>query len=156
MNLAELYTKNKEIMVRKLTAYSHDVFAAEDAVQFAYLKALKENSLSETNEEAARSWLYVTARNALTDEKRKISRLAALTFDVEIPLDEPDQDDMILLNDLLKFLTPEQKEIVTLRYLTGLDSTAIGQMLGIPAATIRTRLRAAIKELRNRLDLPTN
>ena len=145
-------------MVKKLVAYSREAHTAEDAVQQAYLKALANDSLTGMSDESAKAWLYVTARNALVDEKRKTRRWVALNTDVEIMrsipkgwFDEPDKDDMLLLYDLLGKLPEEQKEIVTLRYLTGLDSTTIGQMLNIPPATVRTRLRAAMKKLQSEL-----
>jgi RNA polymerase sigma-70 factor (ECF subfamily) len=100
---------------------------------------------------AVKAWLYVTAKNALTDEKRKLSRWIVLETDFEIPLDEPDKDDLLLLHDLLDRITAEQRQIVTLRYLTGLNSAAIGQIFSIPAATVRTRLRAALTKLRKEL-----
>jgi len=149
MNLGELYITNKDAMVRKLTVYSRDAHAAEDAVQQSYLKALKHDGLAGMSDESVKAWLYVTAKNALVDEKRKTLRWVALNTDVEILFDEPDKDDMILLNDLLEKLSDEQKEIVTLRYLTGLNSKTIGLMLNIPPATVRTRLRAALKKLQN-------
>jgi len=152
MNVGELYVENKDALVRKLTVYSRDAHAAEDAVQQSYLKAMAQGSLTGMSTESAGAWLYVTARNALVDEKRKTLRWTVLTNDAEIALDEPDKDDMLLLNDLLAKLSEEQKEIVTLRYLTGLDSRTIGQMLNIPPATVRTRLRAALKKLHNELN----
>jgi len=152
MNLGELYITNKDAMVRKLTVFSRDAHAAEDAVQQSYLKALAYDGLTGMSNESVKAWLYVTAKNALVDEKRKTLRWVALNTDVEIPLDEPDKDDMLFLNILLDKLSEEQREIVTLRYLTGLDSTTIGHMLSIPPATVRTRLRAALKKLQNELN----
>ncbi|MGH2502499.1 MAG: sigma factor-like helix-turn-helix DNA-binding protein, partial [Ktedonobacterales bacterium] len=42
--------------------------------------------------------------------------------------------------------------LIALRYFAGLDSSEIGAMLGVPPATIRTRLRRALSLLRRRLD----
>jgi RNA polymerase sigma-70 factor (ECF subfamily) len=42
--------------------------------------------------------------------------------------------------------------VVALRYYAGLDATEIGEALGIPPATVRTRLRRALQLLRQRLD----
>lgn len=155
MTLEELYSTHKDALVKRLTAYSRDAHAAEDAVQQAYLKALSYDGVNGMSSNSAKAWLYVTAKNALTDEKRKLRRWTVLETDVEIQLDEPDKDDMLMLNALLEYLSPEQRQIVTLRYLTGLDSATIGRMLEIPAATVRTKLRAALAKLRSKLDLST-
>lgn len=155
MTLEELYATHKDALVKRLTAYSRDEHAAEDAVQQAYLKALAYDGVTGMSNNSAKAWLYVTAKNALTDEKRKLKRWTVLETDVEVQLDEPDKDDMLMLNALLEHLSPEQHQIVTLRYLTGLDSATIGRMLDIPAATVRTKLRAALTKLRSKLDLST-
>ena len=48
-------------------------------------------------------------------------------------------------------LVPEQyREIVEKRYVLGMTSREIGQELGLPAATIRSRLHLAMKALRRK------
>lgn len=155
MTLEELYATYKDVLVKKLTAFSRDAHAAEDAVQQAYFKALAYDGVTVMSSNSAKAWLYVTAKNVLTDEKRKLRRWTVLETDVEVQVDEPDKDDMLMLNALLEYLSSEQRQIVTLRYLTGLDSATIGRMLEIPAATVRTKIRAALTKLRKKLDLST-
>ena len=156
MTLEELYVAYRNVLLKKLIAFSRDAHAAEDAVQQAYLSALAHDRLADFSDEAAKAWLYVTARNALIDEKRKMARRIMLDPDIEIPLEEPDKDDMLFLRELLEKLPQDHKQIVSLRYLSGLDSAAIGRILGIPSATVRTRLRAALATLRNETNLPNN
>ncbi|MDR2606026.1 MAG: RNA polymerase sigma factor [Oscillospiraceae bacterium] len=151
MKLETLYREHKAALTARLAAYSRDRNAAEDAVQQAYLKALQSAEFATLPERAMVSWLYTTARNALTDEKRRMARLTAFDPDYDAPTNEPDADDMLFLQELLEKLSPEHRQIVTLRYLTGLNATQIGQMLSLPAATVRTRLRAAIKRLKAEL-----
>ena len=151
MTIAELYAAHKSELTAKLTVFSRDAHAAEDAVQQAYLSALTSGVAEQVPEGALKPWLYKTAKNALIDEKRKLARWTPLETDMEIQIDEPDADDMLFLRELLEKLPREQRELVSLRYLTGLDSAQIGLMLGIPAATVRTRLRAALKRLRSHL-----
>jgi DNA-directed RNA polymerase specialized sigma24 family protein len=45
-------------------------------------------------------------------------------------------------------LDPETRAIVVLRHLLEYSSNEIGAMLGLPPATVRTRLRRALAELR--------
>jgi DNA-directed RNA polymerase specialized sigma24 family protein len=40
-----------------------------------------------------------------------------------------------------------------LRYYVGMDATSIGAVLGLPSATVRTRLRRALMLLRQNLHL---
>jgi DNA-directed RNA polymerase specialized sigma24 family protein len=48
-------------------------------------------------------------------------------------------------------LPDELRQIVALRFYAGMDSTQIGAVLDVPAATVRTRLRRALELLRARL-----
>jgi RNA polymerase sigma-70 factor (ECF subfamily) len=153
MTLEALYFSHKAKLIGRLTAYSRDYHTAEDAVQLAFLKAMQNPDFFDMPERAAAAWLYVTAKNVLVDEKRKLSRLVALA-DYDEPYADFNTDDALLIQELLKKLSPEQREIVTLRYLSGLNATEIGQALSIPTATVRTRLRAIIRQLRNHLHLP--
>lgn len=45
------------------------------------------------------------------------------------------------------------RAVVVLRYYAGLDATEIGDLLGLPPPTVRTRLRRALALLRERLDI---
>lgn len=154
VTVTELYEEHKTELVQRLTAYSRDFHSAEDAVQQAYLKALTTGVTDGLSERSAAAWLYTTARNALTDEMRRRTRLTLLDSDAETSVTEPNADDMLLLRALLEKLTPEQREVVSLRYLTGLTSAEIGAMTSLPPATVRTRLKAAMKRLRGGLDMP--
>ncbi len=48
-------------------------------------------------------------------------------------------------------LREELRVIVALRYYAGMDATEVGDALGIPPATVRTRLKRALSVLRERM-----
>jgi RNA polymerase sigma-70 factor (ECF subfamily) len=52
----------------------------------------------------------------------------------------------------LRALDPEQRALVVLRHVLGYRSSELAGMLGLPAATVRTRLARALAELRTLLD----
>ena len=52
------------------------------------------------------------------------------------------------MRQCLDVLDPDARRLVVLRYFVGWNSTQLAQQLGIPAATVRTRLRAAAKKLK--------
>lgn len=58
------------------------------------------------------------------------------------------------LRDALLALPVELKLVVTLRYFGAMDSSEIGHALGLPAATVRSRLRRALTLLRDHLRTP--
>ena len=95
-----------------------------------------------------RAWIYAAARNGLIDAKRRESRSVPMAEPPEEadPLSDP--TDRMLIQSMLERLPQELAPLVRLRYYQGLNSTEIGRLLGIPAATVRTRLRAALGRMR--------
>jgi RNA polymerase sigma-70 factor (ECF subfamily) len=51
-------------------------------------------------------------------------------------------------------LGEELRLVVVLRYYAGMDATEVGEALGIPPPTVRTRLKRALAQLRARLGAP--
>jgi len=146
--LEVFYEHRKDELVAALTRYSGDRETAADAVQESFLKALNNRALlSEMQEKTLWSWLYTTAKNALVDTKRKTSR-TELCADFEEADLSGDPIDAILVGELLYKLPPNLIHIVSLRYFGGLNATEIGELKGIPAATVRSQLRAALSILR--------
>jgi len=138
------YVENKDKLTAVLTRYSRDSEAAADAVQEAFLKALKNRDVvSNMQDKTLWSWLYSTAKNALVDEKRKTSRIEPIDGYDEAAQDA-DLTDVIMVRELLQGLPPKLMNIVSLRYYGGLNATEISRLKGIPAATVRTQLREAI------------
>ena len=146
------YEMNKDKMTDVLSRYSGDTEGAADAVQEAFLKALRNREMfSNMPEKSMWSWLYTTAKNALIDEKRKASRFDALGDHDEI---DPAGDfvDTIVIEELLHKLPENLFHIVSLRYFGGMNATEIGEFKNISPATVRSQLRAAINILRKHID----
>ena len=54
--------------------------------------------------------------------------------------------------DLLDGVPDGDRDLLDRRYVLGMNSREIGDDLGVPAATVRSRLHLAIKRLRSRKD----
>lgn len=55
------------------------------------------------------------------------------------------------LRGAIDILSDDLRLVVVLRYYSGMDATEVGAILGIPPATVRTRLRRALRELRSHM-----
>jgi RNA polymerase sigma-70 factor (ECF subfamily) len=55
---------------------------------------------------------------------------------------------------LLSRLRPEQRELLTLRFVDDLSLPQLAEMLGAPVGTIKSRLHRAITALRQKVDAP--
>jgi RNA polymerase sigma-70 factor (ECF subfamily) len=151
--LEEIYRQNAEGFVKGLTRFSRDREAAMDAVQQAFLQGLRHReTLEGLAGGQARAWLYTAAKNALTDQKRRQTRLLSVEADAELPAPVEDIEDRLLLSGLMEALSDEQREIVQMRYFAGFNASEIGKALDLPAATVRTKLRAALVKMRNELN----
>jgi RNA polymerase sigma-70 factor (ECF subfamily) len=142
---------------------------AEDAVQEAALQAWRHwESLRDPG--SIRPWLLRITINVCRQWRRGTPGHQAQMRATAVPLDAMSADDLELLVTLddspatsdfaraldvrhaINHLPTEQRIVVALRYYADLDASTIGEILGVPAATIRTRLRRALLALRERLD----
>ncbi|HZC06876.1 MAG TPA: RNA polymerase sigma factor [Ktedonobacterales bacterium] len=140
---------------------------AEDAAQEAMLRAWR--SWGELRDvAAARPWLLRITVNICRSWLRSHAGLMSAH---ETPLPDDDTPQALYeasalspggvawiehldLRQALLDLPTDLKLIVTLRYFGGLDSSEIGHALGLPAATVRSRLRRALMLLRDHLKTP--
>jgi RNA polymerase sigma-70 factor (ECF subfamily) len=78
----------------------------------------------------------------------EVSGELAAGSEVPAPPDEMSGELMAALGAL----DPEQRALVVLRHVLGYRSSELAGMLGIPAATVRTRLARALHQLRTLLE----
>jgi len=145
MNIADLYPKYFDEITRFARSLTHRSSSAEDVTQETFLRALRNSPLLiEMEEREARAWLYTTAKHIVIDQARREARRP------QIEAEDRYEDDVtvIVVTSVMKELGDEDRQLINLRYFGGLDSTEIGRMMGLPPATVRTRLRAAVKRLR--------
>ncbi|MDR3085904.1 MAG: RNA polymerase sigma factor [Christensenellaceae bacterium] len=151
--LEEIYRQSAEGFAKGLTRFSRDREAAMDAVQQAFLQGLLHRERLESLEGGQlRAWLYTAAKNALIDQKRRQTRLLNMEIDAELPAPAEDIEDRLLLSGLMETLSDEQREIVQMRYFAGFNASEIGRAMDLPAATVRTKLRAALTRMKNEMN----
>src|SRR5215218_9278899 len=118
---------------------------AQDAAAEVFLTAWRR--LDEVPDgDAARVWLYATARRVVANQRRSLRRRLAL--DERLRLEEdPARDDMSseesLVHEALARLGVRDREVLLLAEREGLSSAEIAAVLGCPAVTARGRLHRA-------------
>jgi len=138
---------------------------AEDAAQEAVVRAWRAwPALRDRS--SARAWLISITVNVCRDwlrgrfgARRRLTESLTGVGDEPRPIAQLDADpgasDYAAALDLRHAITTlddDLRGIVALRYYAGMDSTTIGAALGMPAATVRTKLRRALSQLRERLE----
>ncbi len=147
-----LYDRHKDFVLRVALSVVHDHSLALDALQETFTALLTRfpptgDGLALTSK--LTTYLYPIARNAAITQLRKAERARpgdALEPD-ELPFVPSGTDDD--LDKLLAELSPDRREIVTLRFVLGLSVADAAEALGIPAGTAKSRLNAAVTQLRN-------
>jgi RNA polymerase sigma-70 factor (ECF subfamily) len=139
-------------MLGSMIRFCGDEQAAKDGVSQAFTQALARREMLEAMPEPAmRAWLYAAARNAVVDSKRRDARILYLPdggdslFTDTRPTDPAGR---LTAEALLEWLPHDLGVIVRMKYYGGMNSGEIGLALGLPPATVRTRLRKAVGMMR--------
>lgn len=132
---------------------------AEEVTQDVFLKLWQQPE--KWNPELGRfpAWLMTTARNAAIDrlrreQRHRLAEPTALEIEAEdlrgevSPMDAPQWATGQDLRALIASMPPEQQRLLDLAYYKGFTHSDLAQVLNMPLGTVKTRLRAAIIQLR--------
>ena len=142
--IAGLYRRYAPELVRYIRKYTEDQAAAEDIVQETFVRGMEHGSQLEMLEESQRrAWLYRTAKNICIDRARRVQ--------AEPPWEgEAFQNDDLtkpMVMQLCGILEPQDRAMFWLRYFEDYTAAELGEMFGIPAATVRSRMLNAAEIL---------
>lgn len=125
---------------------------AEDAAQETFLKFIRYIDRY-THRGRLKPFLYQIAANTCIDLLRKappdglsVEELAPELGYLEPGIERVHQE--VAFRQMIRSLPPEQQEIVLLRFGQDLTLREIGQVLHLPFRTVQSRLRAALKRLK--------
>ena len=122
---------------------------AEDAVQDAFIDAFKAIGRFDTSR-TFYEWFYVLLRNRcykMTARRRPTENLE----DVQLLAAQRADDTRLALEKAMHSLTREEREIVSLKYFSGLSYDELATYLQIPRGTVMSRLFYARRQLQGRL-----
>ena len=150
MTIADIYETFEEELHRYAICLSRDADQADDLVQEALIRGMAHlELLSQLNHHQRRAWLYRVLKNLFLDAQSRRQREHALAeqLTLEAQLASHPGTEMGA-PDLFELLPERYRELLQKRYVLGMSSKEIGRELGVPAATVRSRLHLAIKWLR--------
>lgn len=143
-----LYVAYADPVRRYCYARLGDIEAAHDCVQEVFLKVWKAiTSFVYRDELSFTAWLYTIAHHVVVSDIRKRQKLVQLPLDLDINLSHGHDlartiTDHLALWSAIRQLTPEQQQVIALRYFVGLSFLEI--------ATIFKRREGAVKALQHR------
>jgi RNA polymerase sigma-70 factor (ECF subfamily) len=152
---ARLVSEHHASMARVAYAIVGSTDAAAEATQSAWSIAWRRLG-SLRDEASVRAWLVAIAANEARQALRRrggrvlvdISREMAVRADS----DPGDRIEAIDLARSLRQLKPDERALLALRFVAGLDSTEIAAQLGLSPSGVRTRLARLLERLRKELD----
>lgn len=148
----------------KLKAYYRkggvESMLAEDLVQDVMLTVWRRAEKFSPDAGSPSTWIFTIARNRLIDQVRRDQvRRGDLTDPSIQPEPVRASDDLIhqqqrynQLKAALETLPPEQSDILKMAFFEHKPHSAIAAESGLPLGTVKSRIRLAMKRLREELD----
>jgi RNA polymerase sigma-70 factor (ECF subfamily) len=150
MTVADLYEAFEERLRRFAAGLTRDPHTADDLVQETFIRAMAHlDLLGQLNDPQRSAYLYRVLKNLFIDqqltrqrEQALVERLTLETPSATHPAEE------VMSPSLFERVPDRYRELLEKRYILGMTGEEIARELGVPAATVRSRLHLAIKQLR--------
>ncbi len=156
--LASLYEEYFDKIAHYLYVRLNDRTEAEDLAGEVFVKALESLKSYKERGIPMQAWLFRIAHNVLVDHLRKRGRIATVPID-GVPIEAREDPvataeksiEMERVNEAMRKLTTEQREVVRLRFFGDLSSKEVGAILRKSDGAVREMQRAAVEKLRGLL-----
>jgi len=156
--LSELYDRYARPVYATGVRLLRDSHLAEDLVQDAFTNVWRGAASFDPKQASFATWLYRLTRNRAVDLNRR-KRVRPMSAGEE-PLSNvsggPEPEASVDLWDVAKALSrisDDHREVLNLAYFEGLSQREISQRTGVPLGTIKSRTTAALKRLRQVMEV---
>ncbi len=151
--VAELYERHKLPLFALARSMRRSAAEAEDLLHDVFLEAWRRSGDYSAERGSVRAWLMLRTRSRALDRIKSAGRPRQLAADAAhesaVQHAAPETGDQRRLRELLVQMPEGQRQVVLLGYFEGLCSAEIGERLGIPVGTVKSRTRAALESLRD-------
>ncbi len=146
-----LYLRYRDWVVALAYRFTGDSDSALDILQDTFVYVLKKFPGFRLTAQF-KTFLYPVVRNLSLAARRKATRYQASTAELErlerSPAPEPARTEPGDLAYVLAWLPEEQREVLMLRFVDGLNLADIAGAMEIPLGTVKSRLHNALQALR--------
>ena len=166
--LAGLYDRHSRLLFGLILKIVHDRAEAEEILQEAFVRVWTRAELFDPRLGGPTAWLVRIARNGAIDRLRarrsrdaagrqpfdqSMADRAASATDIRNPeavvLDAEKRGTVV---DALKVLPAEQRCLIEAAFFEGYTHSELATRFGLPLGTVKTRIRAGIVAMRQRLE----
>ncbi len=133
---------------------------AEDLTAETFLKVVRAADRFDPAKGSSKAWILTVARNVLADWRRRARLRQYVTLGTmhDLVYEAPSPEERLLreeevgrLLDAVTTLADADRELIGLRYGSGMDTSEVAQILGISEGGVRTRLWRVLGRLRGAL-----
>ena len=163
---AELYEEFLPKVFRYVRYRVNDLQVAEDLTSEVFEKAVTSFSKFSSDRASFSTWIFTIARNTVIDHYRVRGRRQTVSLEgaaIEVSSSDPSPDEAVekqeereRLRACLSDLSPEEQEIISLKFGSGLNNRQIARTTGLSESNVGTRLYRAVRKLRDRFPEASN
>ena len=149
---SDVFEEHHVLVFRAVLAQVHNPAVAEDVTAQVFLEALQDIGRYRDRGKPFAAWLLTIARHRSTDWLRKQRREQVALFREAARTDFESNE--TLPGDayaLLQPLTPEQREVVALRFIEGLTLEEVASATGRSPGAVKSLQHRALRQLRSAL-----
>lgn len=152
----ELYSIYLDQIYRYVFYQVRDKMTAEDITEDVFIKAWKAIGSCKGKEKTFLSWLYRIAHNHLINTLRGMNKTKSIEKDnlAEVIASKSEIEEGIEHQELLEAITclpKNQKQVIILKFIEGLDNREIAKIMGKKEGAIRISQMRALATLRGKL-----
>jgi len=152
--LAGLYDRHGGVLLGVGVRIVGSRAEAEDVLHDVFVEVWKRAADFDASRGSVRTWLAMRMRSRCLDRQKspRVARRVPFDDSAAARMPAPEQNPMLRLErqqvrDALSTLPEEQRVVVELAYFKGLSTQEIGELVGVPRGTVKSRLFAAREKL---------
>ena len=154
----EALDKHEAHLLRYAVSLIRDLDQARDVVQDTFLRLCRQDPAKVRDHVVP--WLFRVCRNRILELQRRDRRMEQLDVTTVDQLDDPaptvveeiDRDEKLeLVGRAMAGLTPNQQEVMRLKFQAGLSYREISEVTGLTVGNVGFLLHTAIARVRDRL-----
>jgi RNA polymerase sigma-70 factor (ECF subfamily) len=152
---AELYDRYQPAIYRYIFYRVDNTATAEDLTSEVFVRLVERIDRFRYRGRPLLAWLYTIARNLVMDHHRRAGRSIPLALDTPQIADMPDPEEMAegaleqqRLAAALSCITEDQRDVIILKFIEGLDNETVAQTLGKSVGAVKALQHRALAALR--------
>jgi RNA polymerase sigma-70 factor (ECF subfamily) len=157
--IAYIYDKWADTLYGVIYNICKDESIAKDVLQETFLKVWEKSSTYDEQKARLFTWIYQIARNKAIDAYRKIKKERTENIQTASLIVSNTKSDQRLyhseLEKQISNLEPKYQEVLQSLFFDGMTQMELSKKTGIALGTIKTRLRIALRELRDIYNEPS-